>query len=370
MRYGKSHFDAIDAQLLLLDEWYSSKGVDQARSFLESQAQNRGPVVYTPSDEEREAGVLPEWVMTKAIYYGLNKASTYWVNKEFVTIASDAAKTMPEAPITPVDIPTQGGFALLEDPIYMRDMNDRLCNVKAVMWMPNYFKFKVKQGGMASAQGMAITLFSDPSDPADEGWGKMSADRRKTLFGRRLILLAHMGLFWKDPKLTGAQIMVYVNNKGDHSHIDGDFFGGNFPAYPRDPDLQIVVPGQEKNTAIDFLLALWRLSTQKVFVVSKRPLDRPIRREIHRSRHAPEWGEVRTIDLRRHVYGGDRGRLTEEEAEQHWGHRWLVSGHWAHRWANDGAGGKILRPVFVLPHLKGPAGLPLVLKQDVRRVDR
>jgi hypothetical protein len=74
---------------------------------------------------------------------------------------------------------------------------------------------------------------------------------------------------------------------------------------------------------------------------------------------------VRLIRLRKHhkppVDAHDPDAPTKKVE---WTHRWLSSGHWGWRWF--GPGKKQKRVVFIPPSIKGPEGLPLVIKDTVR----
>jgi hypothetical protein len=116
------------------------------------------------------------------------------------------------------------------------------------------------------------------------------------------------------------------------------------------------------------LEAIWRFSNQSIFREHTNPLDRAARRRAERAGRPPEWGDVRLIDLRRIKRpAAPRPEGTDEDAWQRWSHRWVVNGFWRNQWYPKE---QIHRRIYIHPYVKGPEHLPLIVKDDVRRVVR
>lgn len=100
------------------------------------------------------------------------------------------------------------------------------------------------------------------------------------------------------------------------------------------------------------LFAAFRLAGQGN--LAEQSTERPPRPERRRAERAglPER-DVRVVRLRRGVSGGGGDGSGRE-----YRHRWVVRGHWRQQpW---GPGRAFRRPVYVLPHVKGPEGAPLL----------
>lgn len=110
------------------------------------------------------------------------------------------------------------------------------------------------------------------------------------------------------------------------------------------------------------MACLWLLASQaRVGEQTAVAADRATRR---RSQRAGYPADVRLIDVRRKA-----APATHDDGESHhveWSHRWLVNPHW--RQQAYGPGRSLRKPVFILPHVKGPADKPLVVKPAVNVV--
>ena len=116
-------------------------------------------------------------------------------------------------------------------------------------------------------------------------------------------------------------------------------------------------------------MALWRFSTQKVVRIGHHKISRPLQKKLERSKHQPDWGDVRTIDLRRVEYLGEERDPDDmdDEAWTRWTHRWRVNPHWRRQWYPSENRHKW---ILIDTYIKGPEHLPLVEKDDVYRVVR
>lgn len=120
--------------------------------------------------------------------------------------------------------------------------------------------------------------------------------------------------------------------------------------------------GQVPETGSVFLAALkatWLLMRQPLADDQAAIYDRASRRRFEREGIDPP--PVRVISLRRPPPGGASG-----DGAREWYHSWIVRGHW--RMQAYGVGRRQHRPVWIAPHVKGPADAPLLGGEKVYRV--
>lgn len=376
-RAGSRHLTAADVQLGMLDQWSSEAGLKQAQSWLDMQEENQndGAISFGYRPEYlADGGVATrDMVMAKEMYWAINSATTYWVSADMMGAVEEAIPDMPHEPLHPMDMPTPSGFALFERPIYVIDRRGNKCNVSAVMWSPTYFTIAAHRDSDATelqtCRGIKVSYFSNTYDSQDEGWrGTTVAERRESRLPA-YVLLGQAMWPWKDPDGAGRDadgndvfaVAMRVANKAMHSGVIEDF-----PEYPAD-DPDALLHYEWDTWGSSFLVALWRIATQTIVQVGHRGYDRPTRRRIERSKHNPEWGDVRTIDLRRFVYPGQQSSGMDEEAWMRWTHRWRVKGHWRRQWFPSEQRHKW---VYIASYIKGPEEMPLIEKDDVHRVVR
>ncbi|MEV8166235.1 hypothetical protein AB0O80_10670 [Rothia kristinae] len=131
-------------------------------------------------------------------------------------------------------------------------------------------------------------------------------------------------------------------------------------------DLVAVYPLDTERPRLEALLiSTWLLADQPT-IGTRRRWD-PRTPGMH-ARRIPHDSEVQIIKLRESLTHPDPwpAEATDTPEERRWQltHRILVSGHW--RQQPCGPGREDHRPIFVPPHIKGPAGSPLVLKPKVK----
>lgn len=102
--------------------------------------------------------------------------------------------------------------------------------------------------------------------------------------------------------------------------------------------------------------ALLQFLKQRVLTVSQRPLlNRAARKRLARIvDHVPE---VRVIELRARDY---QQRDESQPRDVEYSCQWLVRGHWHNYHTREG-----LKPIFVLPYVKGPSDKPLRVAEKV-----
>lgn len=120
---------------------------------------------------------------------------------------------------------------------------------------------------------------------------------------------------------------------------------GDIPGVEAGPSAYIVRP----------LLTTWTLMGQSLTVRDTGTVERPERR---RSARLKLPAEVVVLRLRRLSTSTD----AETADAVSWSHRWMVGGHWRNQWLPSR---KTHRLQWISPYVKGPDGLPLVIKEHV-----
>lgn len=102
----------------------------------------------------------------------------------------------------------------------------------------------------------------------------------------------------------------------------------------------------------NYFACLMTFLSQRIAVAEPHRLDRAARHRLEKAglEHDPI---IRTITLRR--YGSPRDQSPERQ-EVDWSSRWWVRGHWRRQWFSAT---KVHRPVWITPHIKGPADKPV-----------
>ena len=161
-----------------------------------------------------------------------------------------------------------------------------------------------------------------------------------------------VGMLW----FPGAHGPMLLGLTDDHRLRGHQGTDGLFPVTPTTRTL----PAMEA-----MLVSTWLLADQPS-IGTRHHFD-PRTAGMH-ARRIPHDSEVQIIKLRETLAHAEAwpGEDTDTPEERRWQltHRILVSGHW--RQQPCGPGREQRRPIFVPPHIKGPAGAPLVLKPKVK----
>lgn len=107
--------------------------------------------------------------------------------------------------------------------------------------------------------------------------------------------------------------------------------------------------------------AAWLLMQQPLTQTTEIEPDRAIRKRLRRMNHEP--APVRVIELRRPVYNGS----SPGGGSREYHHQWITRGHWRNQWHPKR---EVHRPVWIAPHVKGPAGSPLLGGEKVYALKR
>lgn len=111
------------------------------------------------------------------------------------------------------------------------------------------------------------------------------------------------------------------------------------------------------------MAAVWGIVASPGVASEPEMVDRPARRRAQRAGLQVPDQSVRVVRL----HAGDYQAHPRAGAAMpvEWSHRWLVSGHWRQQWYPS-RGQHLAK--YILPHVKGPADKPLIVKDTVRAI--
>jgi len=258
-------------------------------------------------------------------------AETFWVSDEIAGLLSHAAKTMPDEPFLPLDVPSPSGLILFASPQTLREdveKDSRNHSFDGLSWF-------------GTENGCHIGMFNSSYKLA-------YLDSKFCPFGVRYKDLPERDL--PDGKLGP-------------------------PAAPFKPDPAALKnalreaarrgkAGWQEPFAISFmrLPKVFWLFIQETILRTEDYSDRAARRRLLRKGSNFSGSKVKLVMLRRAVYG-----KTDGHSEVNWSHRWMVSFHWRNQWHPRQ---KVHRLRPIAPYEKGPKDKPLVLKDTLNLVVR
>ena len=312
----------------------------------------------------------------------LSYSPTYWIASNVVDLIHDNISTLPdEVGVHPFDLVTQHGFAYFEEPAELLDRNHRICSVKAVSWavVPSQVRTRMADGSIGLAPAMTVTFYSDLRDFGNDAlYNEMSDRDRENIiatFGP-LQMLAHTIHPWVVDESDRTLLQVEVNDFREGIEKRSYRFGEEIPVHPdlvlmlKNPPHVLEAGGEDSDNFGTWLTSFFLVIGQRL--VSRVKPNRNIRRRMER-REAPDWGEIRVIDLRRYT---DQGVLKERHKDQpedwwhNWSYRHRVKSHWRRCWVKgpDGEKRLVWRPVK--SYIRGPDHLPVIERDDVYRAVR
>lgn len=392
------YIEAVDAQLDLLGFWKSGQGRAYANGYVEYSHEmdgKHGPgaaLQHSPSEEMIADGLTEGDMLAIREYHSIRAADTYWVSTELGQVIGKAAKTLPDEPLSSLELPTPSGFVFLETPIYVTDIHGDKVGIKIFRWAPTVVKVEVGRGRQISTRGLHVSWYGDKHDPLDESLQRIARERpedwapvfermhRWSLWHQDIWFWAEMSDRDRDDLLVrpgeiedeeGHQPRVTLRGVSEWDKADLRAVIGDETLIPNPDENQwLWISGSGDPEGVErWMNTFFRFTSQDITRVSHGHLPRALRRRCDRA-DAPHWGDVRIIDLRRAVYTkGDQE--PDDEAWLRWTHRWEVNGHWHRYWVgSEKEGNRRWIWKWVAKFVKGPDHLPLIPKTDVRRVVR
>lgn len=294
--------DLPDLRMEMLDRW-------RPGGPLRAAAQVINPIGAQRSGLDRTFATIEGVFDERA----LEDASLWWVTADMAKLIEAAAPSLPPTTLTPELMPAKSGLVVFEEPLTGQSANpdEPPVTVDALLWGDSEtLKIRISRRpyiGIAVYRKFSVDGITEwlPLGRTDWHYGD---DTEEPV----------------DPKLIGH-------------------------------DQRLASMAEDRR----WMACLWLLASQRrVSEHSKVFLPRYI---VRRSQRAGLGADVKLLDVRRSVTTSEDGDHDPQHVE--WSHRWLVRPHW--RQQAYGPGRTLRRPVFVPPHVKGPADKPLVVKPSV-----
>ncbi len=269
-------------------------------------------VLALPRDQRGPA--MSQWVTTR-----VRLADLHWVSDDLTDLAEHAGTQIPEHRLHPEELPHDIGLLAWARPIVGADGRE----IIATLWV-------------ALPEGVWIATWVDPM-----------LSSRKVLTGNSTA----------DPAAVERRA-AEIGSAYGWLAPDEEFLLPWTTAWQWDS----VEGGRAR--AISTLIATWLLMGQTLTVseqIQAQPSER--RRLQRRGDPEPVVTYVALRKQRTQHEPHDDASLTPREYH----HRWLVSGHWRKQWY---ASVETHRPIWISPHIKGPAGAPLLRSEHVYTLRR
>ena len=109
-----------------------------------------------------------------------------------------------------------------------------------------------------------------------------------------------------------------------------------------------------RHVLLSYLAAAFALLDQKLLTAPQEQADRAARKRVERE----GWTQqplIRVVELRRRVHAAPGGEENDTQPVE-WSCQWMVRGHWRQQYFPKS---QDHRPLWILPHVKGPEDKPL-----------
>ncbi len=268
----------------------------------------------------------------------LASASTYSVTDEMSALIAAAALNAPAEALRQSDLPAPQGFVYFERPIPLRLLgtDGAVADVRAFQWEQATVSPVLEDGRSGSpTPAIEIMPYMD-----SRSW---SASQE----------LADQGLTM--PPLVPVPFVI------DQWWLNEAWRELVGQADPDDPVYEV---SPEQAAARRILWTFFRLTFQKIAALSSQPLDRSTYRQAQRSGITAPPRSILIVRLRRQYRPQDDD---ESAAPGNWTHRWVVKGFWRDQWYPSLGRHQ---SIYIHDYVKGPAHLPLVLKDRIYSLER
>lgn len=322
---------ALDAQVQLIRFFRSDAGERYSRGFTMSLRNSDQTQVG-----ESYGQTLDQWQANR-----LDQCETYWVSGDMQTLVEHAAQTYPaNEPLLRVDLPTPTGFVLFERSSYFTDRWGKKLGFQALAWWEatplmtgkgDYGKYA--GSGNGHVPGVEVAFYADPLDEEDEYNQDISLDYRKS---QTSLALVHVG-FWPYDETIDGTLLEAIERGYDEPAIDS------------------------AQQLMSYQKTFWRLIQQRIAHIDRRSPERHALRRAQRAGFLANTDEVKVVVLRK-FKEQDQPDMPGEGNTVDWSHRWIVDGHWRNQYYSKAG---IHRQIWIHPFVKGPEGLPILVKDKV-----
>jgi hypothetical protein len=321
-----------------LAEWCADRGVAYYRQMI---MLGRQPVRPAGPPAAAAASLAAEETRR------LHVADLWHLDAELCELLAHAQHGMPRFAPTEQDLPSRAGFAVFATPIDVRSPRDETGLAEFVEALDRGDQART----IANSQLMEI-----PVEIGAVSWGPLPGlyhDTKTPAGGVWMTFYAYSRL---DDAIVDPETLRMAKAGMPPMLIDNEAV---VPWCPpgADPARYTLPAAGDTNTTwgwASLVFAAFRLATQAGLADTRE--ERTARPERRRTQRAglPER-DVHTVRLRHSDRDGSHGQAG---GGREYRHRWVVRGHWRNQpW---GPGRSLRRPVWVLPHVKGPDGAPLL----------
>ncbi|MCA1194491.1 hypothetical protein [Saccharopolyspora sp. 6V] len=319
----------------------------EQRMLVDLLTTGQGTLSPNTGDRGRDAAI-----MLREEHDRLRGAQLFYVSAEMTRLAQAAARSLTAASTHPDDLPAAAGFMVFAEPFAVYEP-DRIpsgeqteqCVIVAVSWGPN--------GALRADQGMWLTFWSATDYDAETRYVQRQlgcSEEEATQMVRR----ARAPLTWDNEAVChyGATTLGLLSNATPGR-------AGWTEELEAGPSWE-----QMSGTTAAWTLIVrsaWLLMTQDgITDTTDEPMPRQQRRRAEREGY--NAAPVRVVHLRHR----ENSPTAAEPGERAYHVRWVVRGHWRNQWYPSRGEH---RPVWINPHIKGPAGSPLHETTTVHMLD-
>lgn len=327
----------------------------QMRSPLEQEmlarllAAGRGTLSPNTGDHGQDAATL-----LREEFIRLRQAQLFYVSAEMTRLAQAAARTLTATSTHPDDLPSEAGFMVFAEPIaeyepdpYPGERQVERCPIVAVSWGPN--------GLISADRGMWLTFWSATN---------FDAETRYTQ--------SQLGCSWEDASRfvrTRRSELSWDNETV--CHYGATTLGVLSNATPGVAERSEQLDPERTWEQLSGTTAAWTLIVRSAWLlmtqggvtdVDEQPLARKQSRRYEREGY--NTAPVRVVRIRHRE--NTPTPPTEDVGERTYRVRWMVRGHWRNQWYPSRGEH---RPVWINPHIKGPADTPLHSTDTVHLLD-
>lgn len=381
---------ALELQTSLLEWLRTTTSQDAYTQFMQVYG-------YTKVSNEVSRRSLGVWLHGQ-VRDAAETSPTYYVSGDMCEMVRMGAATLDVTEgLVPEDMPTDKGFLVFDRPMEItgpggvRDgsgnyvMKGETVRISAILWeatdvgqvdpsIVGEDRYSpMDRGSMPTAPGVKYWMFMTPHDAAvviNQGLKEEMNDKLRAMGMELPEPIVHLdAATHKDIKWVDEHHMRRTQGPLNIYDFSGWTFGQPWAEVPYG------TPEGEKgfvdgvfqthpivNQVRRILLSTWRMLGQRIVRVETNGLGKNHPTRKRASRMMPCTGDILIIRLRREF--SPRRQLEElgEPGEVWWTHRWTVRGHWRRP---KGSAPDAPKSEFVSPYVKGPAHLPLIMKDKI-----
>lgn len=367
---------ALDVQLGLINFYKTETGGQFLRGyFLDSYAGDSEPDIRNLEDEARRDAIEAhkdgqdggEWdraawnsakTMGANLVLGLNKAQTFIVTEDMMTLALKAGESVPHTPFTVDDLPSEDGFVILPRPLKTFDIHGKVMTARAFTWITS----SVRRVTPWDPEGidtpsLILVYFCSKNDWNEDDYLRLEHnDMREHFLAMPQYQMTHWQPIGFGEDWASNLTEVVSDQDFEKYHEAVSNYAATHPEEIRGNNASVQTMGAWSA----FMKSFFLLVKQKIAVIHPQSPGRGALRRLSRSALMPEDGMVQVVTLRK-----ERPASQEEITDgtpMEWSHRWIVSGHWRNQYYPSKGRHE---PVWIEAYEKGPEDKPLVIKDKV-----